>query len=217
MTESDRHDVVLIGASEGGFHAVSMLLAGLPRPFDAAIAVTIHRSPAFVSELVPLFRQRTGVGICEPRSGQLFQPGRVYLAPRDQHLEIRHGALWLSSGPKEHHSRPAIDVMFRSGARAYGTRVIGVLLTGNLSDGVAGLIEIKAHGGLSLVQDPADARAPEMPKNAIKHDHVDVVFRLASAPSVLATLVRGGSVEAASEVAGAERLDQALRRSTTTH
>jgi two-component system, chemotaxis family, protein-glutamate methylesterase/glutaminase len=207
MTESGLRDVILIGASEGGIHAVSTLLAGLPRPFEAAIAITIHRSPTFVlSELVQVFRQRAEVDIVEPRNSQLFQRRRVYLAPRDQHLEVRHGALWLSSGAKEHHARPAIDVMFRSGAQAYGPRVIGVLLTGNLSDGVAGLIEIKAHGGLSLAQDPAEAKAPQMPQNAINHDDVDVVFRIDSAAIVLAKLVNGESVEVASDVLGAQRL-----------
>jgi two-component system, chemotaxis family, protein-glutamate methylesterase/glutaminase len=208
MRKGYPRDVVLIGASEGGIHAVTTLLAGLPRPFEAAVAVTIHRSPSFMSALPEMFRQRAGVDVVEPRSGQLFQRRRTYLAPRDQHLEFRHGAVWLSSGPREHHMRPAIDVMFRSGARAYGPRVLGVLLTGNLSDGVAGLIEIKAHGGISVVQNPVDARAPEMPSNAIKHDDVDVVFQLASASRVLATLVNGGGVESALQVPGAERVPQ---------
>ena len=214
MIERERHDIILIGASEGGFQAIGTLLAALPKPLDAAIAITIHRSPTFVSDLAGLIRQRSGVAIVEPRAGELFQRRRVYLAPRDSHLEIRHGALWPSDGPRENHARPAIDVMFRSGARAYGPRVMGVLLTGNLSDGVAGLIEIKAQGGLSLVQDPADARAPEMPENAIKHDHVDIVFRLTSAPAVLAQLVNGGGLDAASQVEGAQRMRRPPDRGT---
>lgn len=206
MAERLRQDIVLIGGSEGGFHAVSTLLSALPKPFDAAIAITVHRSPTFVSELAQLFRQRTGVDIVEPRSGELFQRGRVYLAPRNLHLELRHGAVWLGSGPKEHHTRPAIDVMFRSGAHAYGPRVIGVLLTGNLSDGVAGLIAIKARGGLSLVQDPLDAEAPDMPRNAIRYDSVDVIFPIASAAAVLAQIVRDGDLEAAAKTKGSHRL-----------
>jgi two-component system chemotaxis response regulator CheB len=206
MGEHLRRDVIVIGASEGGFQAVSVLLAGLPHPFGASVAITLHRSPTFVSELPQLLRQRTGVNVVEPRNGELFQRNRVYLAPRDRHLEIRHGALWLNHGPKEHHSRPAIDVMFRSAAQAYESRVVGVLLTGNLSDGVTGLIEIKSRGGLSLAQDPSDARAPEMPRNALTYDDVDVVFRLAAAPTVLAQIVKGESVEAAADAAGAERL-----------
>lgn len=206
MVERPRRDIVLIGASEGGFQAVSVLLAGLPHPFGASIAITIHRSPTFASELPWLLRQRTGMHVVEPRHGELFERNRVYLAPRDRHLEVRHGALWLSHGPKEHHSRPAIDVMFRSAAQAYGSRAVGVLLTGNLSDGVAGLIAIKAHGGLSLAQDPADARAPEMPRNALIYDDVDVVFRLAASSTVLAQIVKGESTEAAADIAGAELL-----------
>ena len=96
----------------------------------------------------------------------------------------------LSRGPKENHSRPSIDVMFRSGALSYGPRVVGVVLTGNLQDGVAGLTAITRHGGLSIAQEPSEAYAPSMPENAVTHDNVNIVFRLAAAGEVVTKLAR---------------------------
>jgi two-component system chemotaxis response regulator CheB len=199
-------DVILIGGSQGSIPVLKRLLAGLPREFRAAVGVTVHRSPTFASSLADVLGVHARMPVCEGRDGQLFEQGRVYLAPPDHHMQFRGGAVWLDRGPKQQFVRPAIDVMFASGAASYGPRVIGVLLTGNLSDGVAGLIRIKQHGGLSLVQEPADAEAPSMPINAISYDDVDIAFNSDSAPNLLAQLVAGASLDRASRVPGVRRL-----------
>jgi two-component system chemotaxis response regulator CheB len=199
-------DVILIGGSQGGIVAVKTLLAGLPAGFRAAIAITIHRSATFVSVLGEVLAAHSKLPVIEPRDGQLFEPGLVYLAPQDRHLLLRGGAVRLDRGPKHHFVRPAIDLMFASGADEYGPRVIGVLLTGNLSDGVAGLVSISERGGLSLVQDPAEAEAPSMPRNAVVYDDVDAMFKVDAAAKVLAKLVSGVSLDEAVTVSGARRL-----------
>jgi two-component system chemotaxis response regulator CheB len=183
-----------VGGSQGAVEALQKLLSGLPRGFDAAMAVTIHRSPSFRSILADVLSKHSALPVMEAEHGALFRRGGVYLAPADHHLILRNGAMWLDRGPKQHHVRPAIDPMFVSGSRAYGERVIGVLLTGNLSDGVSGLNAIKRRGGLSLAQDPNDAVAPSMPRNAIVYDHVDAIFRMADAAPLLLDLVKGGSL-----------------------
>ena len=207
VEETNRaRDVILIGASQGGVAALKTLLAGLPDRFGAAIAITIHRSPSFVSVLADVLGAHSKMPVVEAGDGRRFEPGLVYLAPQDHHLTFRSGALWGDRGPKHHFVRPAIDVMFTSGAAAYGSRVIGVLLTGNLSDGVAGLVNIKQHGGLSLAQDPAEAEAPSMPRNAVVYDDVDVIFQLNAAARVLTKLVGGADIDEAAAVLGTQRL-----------
>jgi two-component system chemotaxis response regulator CheB len=194
---------VVIGASAGGFQALSAFLGQLPAEFPGAIAVVLHRSPEGPSSLAPLLGRHACLPVSEPADGEEVRRGHVYIAPRDLHLELRLDRFHLQRGPKQHHTRPAIDALFYSAARAYGSRVIGVLMTGYLSDGVAGLVQIKAEGGLSLVQDPEDAAYPSMPRNAIMHDHVDLVFPLRSLPALLEELVVGKSVSAAARASGA--------------
>lgn len=197
-----RRDVIGIGASAGGIEALQLLLALLPGDFPARIALTIHRSPTGPSLLASVLSRCGGLPVVEPEDRAPFARGIVHLAPRDQHLTAREGVLRLDRSPKQHHTRPAIDPMFSSLAESYGEQVIGVLLTGNLSDGVTGLVRIKAAGGVSVVQDPTEARYPDMPANALLYDHVDVVFRLESALGVLSALVKGGDAAAAIRAGG---------------
>jgi two-component system chemotaxis response regulator CheB len=199
-------NVILIGGSQGSISAVRTLLGGLPARFRAAVGVTLHRSAMFASSLVDVFDKQSPLPVVEPGNGRLFEPGMVYLAPRDHHLVFRAGAVWLDRGPKHHFARPAVDVMFTSGAEQYGSRVIGVLLTGNLSDGVAGLVAIKQRGGLSLAQDPAEAEAPSMPQNAVKYDDVDAIFPIASLSALLSKLVSGIGIDEAAASNGVKRL-----------
>ena len=165
--------IVVVGASAGGVEALSALFSDLPPEIPIAFFVVLHLPPHCQSRL-PLILERTARLPAEhPHDGLKIEPGRVYVAPPDFHLMIGKGVIRLSDGPKERHNRPAIDALFRSAAQVYGPRVVGVLLSGTSSDGVAGLKEIKRHGGLVIVQDPAEAGFPEMPRNALAKVEVD--------------------------------------------
>jgi two-component system chemotaxis response regulator CheB len=193
---TQRRDVVVIGGSAGAVEVLSKILSQLPVNLGAAVAVTLHRQPTFASSLAKVFARSSSLPVVEPADGDAFVPGRVYLAPQDQHMLIAGRVIRLDRGPRQHHTRPAIDPMFVSAADSYGGRVIGALLTGNLSDGVSGLIRVKDRGGLSLVQDPSEALFPSMPRNALIYDGVDLVLQSEILASVLARLVQGESVHA---------------------
>jgi two-component system, chemotaxis family, protein-glutamate methylesterase/glutaminase len=195
ITRAGRRDIIVIGASAGGVEALSVLLANLSGDLRAAVAVTLHRRPV-VSFLKEVLGRRSQLPVVEATDRMVFKKGRVHLAPPDRHLLFGDGVIGLDRGPKYHHTRPAIDPMFESAAKRYGRRVVGVLLTGNMSDGVMGLNDIKAAGGLSLVQRPDDASYPSMPRNAVLFDHVDRLFRLASAHLLLEAVVATGAVPA---------------------
>jgi two-component system, chemotaxis family, protein-glutamate methylesterase/glutaminase len=185
----DGHDIVAIGASAGGVAAVRSLLRGLPKDFPAAIFVVIHVSPHGPSALPRIFSRAGPLPARHPADGEPIRPETVYVAPPDRHLLIRPGRILLSRGPQENHTRPAVDPLFRSAALAYGPRVIGVVLTGYLDCGTAGLLSIKARGGVAIVQDPRDAEVPEMPASAIRHATVDHVAALRDIPALLGRLV----------------------------
>src|SRR5262249_31339644 len=148
----------------------------LPPQIPAAIAVVLHRSPFFEGRLPAVLSRRSALTIAEPTDGDAFETGQVYVAPRDRHLLIEDSIIRLSSGPKEHRTRPSIDPLFQSAATAHGSRVVGVLLSGYGVDGVSGLIAIKAAGGISLVQHPQQALHAGMPNTAIAEDDVDGVL-----------------------------------------
>jgi two-component system chemotaxis response regulator CheB len=188
-------DVIVIGASAGGVEALTSLFAKLPRGLPAATAVVIHRSPVFETQLPLVLGRRSGLSVLEPEDSAPFEPGRIYIAPRDRHMIIQSGLIRLSGGPKEHRTRPAIDPLFVSAAREYGPRVVGVLLSGFGADGVSGLIQIKKVGGMSLVQHPGEARAGAMPRNAIAEDDVDAVLVLDQMAECLVALSAGEPCE----------------------
>jgi two-component system chemotaxis response regulator CheB len=205
---SGPRDVVVVGASAGGVQALTALLSALPPDLDAAIAITMHRSPTQSSVLASVLARRSVLSVVDAEDGQPFEHRHIYVAPPDHHLLFTGDRIWLNRGAKHHHSRPAIDPMFASAAENYNSRVIGVLLTGHLSDGVAGLVEIKRGGGLTVVQDPREAAAPSMPRNALLHDHVDLVFTLAALPALLHVLVSGHSPAAATQTPGVREPSQ---------
>jgi two-component system chemotaxis response regulator CheB len=195
-------DVVVVGGSAGAIEVLREVLPRVPGDFEAAFAVTLHRPPSVVSSLASLLGRTSRLPVVEPEQGQSFRPGRVYLAPPDRHMTVFDGTIQLNRQPPQHFSRPAIDPLFRSAAICYRGRTIGVLLTGNLGDGASGLIEIKQQGGLALVQDPAQARFPAMPRNALVQGHVDLVFRTEALADLLDKLVRGESIASAAAIEG---------------
>ena len=196
-------DVVVVGASAGGVEAISFLMQHLPEDFPAALAISLHTLPNHASTLSRALGRRAKMRCLEPQDGQPFLPGAAYIAPQDHHLVIRGAALRVQRGPKVHRSRPAIDPLFISAGKEFGSRAIGILLTGNLNDGVAGLVAIKEHGGLCLTQDPAEAPFPSMPRHALRFDHIDLKFRMSDLPMILQALVMGQTLESIRTTAGA--------------
>jgi two-component system, chemotaxis family, protein-glutamate methylesterase/glutaminase len=181
--------IVVIGASLGGIEALAALLSQLADSFPAPILAVLHLHPNSPAILDRLLSAKTDLKVTFAQHEDLIQAGKVYLAPPDRHLLIKGGQTLLSQGPRENRSRPAIDTLFRSAAVDCNARAIGVLLTGLLDDGAAGLQAVKECGGVAVVQDPADAQYAEMPENAIELGNIDHIAPLAEMGSLLMRLV----------------------------
>jgi two-component system chemotaxis response regulator CheB len=167
-----QRDIVVVGASVGGVAALTGFCELLPSTLPACILVVQHIG-AYPSRLPEILGRKTAMKVAHARNGERPEHGTVYIAPPDVHLLFEKDELRLFHGPKENHTRPAIDPLFRSAALAHGPRVIGIVLTGYLDDGTAGLEAVKACGGLAFVQDPADAYAPDMPASALASGVID--------------------------------------------
>lgn len=182
-------DIVVIGASAGGIHALQRLLAAMPSSYRGAVFVVVHLSPEARSELAAIL-SRVGSLPAVPAEDEMpIQHGRVHVAPPDCHLLVERKRMRVVRGPRENRHRPAIDPLFRSAAWAYGPRVAGVVLTGNLDDGTAGLWAIKSCGGTTIVQEPAEAERPEMPLNALMHNRIDYRLPLEDIAALLVRLL----------------------------
>ena len=201
--------IVVIGASAGGVEAVTRVVRELPADFAAPVFVAMH-FPLDSTSVLPRILSRAGpLPAAHPRDGDPILPSHVYVAPPDRHLIIHRRAIHLARGPRENGYRPAVDPMFRSAAVAYDGRAIGVILTGNLDDGTAGLLAIKRRGGTAIVQDPSEALFPSMPASAIEHVRVDHVLRLDQIASVLVEIVAEAANAPSSNILPAEASDDA--------
>ena len=181
------HDIVVIGASAGGVEAISTLVSDLPRDLRAAVFVVLHISRG--RSAMPEILSRAGrLPAIHARDQDPIQYGRIYIAPPDHHLIVEGTRMRVVHGPTENGVRPAIDPLFRSAARTYGSRVIGVVLTGSLDDGTAGLAAVKEAGGTAVVQDPEEAFAPSMPRSAIAFVAVDQVLPLREIAPLITSL-----------------------------
>ena len=181
-------NIIVVGCSVGGVEALQKLVAGLPPKFRPAVFVVMHLAPQSTSVLPDILNRSGELPASHPRDGEAIRSGHIYVAPPDHHLMIEDGRVRLSRGPKENRHRPAVDPLFRSAARYHGRRVIGVVLTGALDDGTAGLISIKKRGGIAVVQDPDDAMVGDMPRSAIESVRVDHVVPVTEMPALLAEL-----------------------------
>ncbi len=182
--------IVVVGTSAGGLDALKGLVAQLPKDFPAPIFVVQHLSPDSTTEALLRAISRSGNLVCqEARDGAPFQNGHVYLAPPDHHLLITRGKMMVTKGARENRSRPGIDPLFRSAAVAYRSRVIGVILTGYLDDGTAGMSAIQRCGGVCVVQEPQDAVVPDMPMNVLRQVATEHVVPLAEMGALLVKLV----------------------------
>lgn len=176
-------DIVVIGGSTGALESLRTILRGLKPDLPAALLVALHVGEG--SQLARVLSNGAPIPVAAARSGQRIKPGHAYVAVPGSHLLLHDQHILLRRGPRENLSRPAVDALFRSAAASQGGRVIGVLLSGALSDGAAGLRAIKRCGGLAIVQDPADAAAPDMPRNALQHVDVDHTARAADLADLL--------------------------------
>lgn len=181
-------DIIVIGASAGGFEAIQVLAQRFPPDLPAAVFVTLHLSEYSEGTLPASLNRITALPAANAIDGEPIHVGRIYVAPPDHHLILEPGQIRLSRGPRENMQRPSINTMFRSAAAAYGERVAGVLLTGRLDDGAAGLWEIQQHHGATIVQDPDEATFRSMPDSAIHGLNVQFIVRLEEMGPLLARL-----------------------------
>jgi|SRR5688572_1040207 len=170
--------LVVIGASAGGLEALRSLLTGIPDTFPAAICVVLHTSPESPGVLADILNRAGQIPVSQACDHARLVAGHVYVAPPDRHLLVEPGRVRVMKGPREHRFRPAIDPLFRSAAQVFGPAAIGVVLTGNLDDGTAGLWTIKKLGGIAIVQDPSEAPFSSMPLHALNNVNVDHVVPL---------------------------------------
>ena len=191
-TTTHAQDVIVLGASAGGVEALAELISLLPADLPAAVFVVLHIPPHGASVLPSILSRRGRLPARHPEDGERVRRGQVYVAPPDHHLLLRQDAgtlfVRLTRGPAENGHRPAVDTLFRSAARAAGPRVAGVILTGTLDDGTAGLEAVKIRGGMALVQDPDEALFSAMPRSAIENVSVDYVQTLAALAQTLTVL-----------------------------
>ncbi|HYN96209.1 MAG TPA: chemotaxis protein CheB [Pilimelia sp.] len=190
MEDMSGNRVIVVGASAGGVEALRQLVAGLPEDLTAAVAVVLHVPRAAPSALPRILSRSGALPAAVASDGDSLRPGRIYVAPTDHHLLVTEGRARVTRGPTENGHRPAVDPLFRSAARAYGPRAIGVVLSGSRDDGAAGLAAICRAGGTTLIQDPDDALHPSMPRAAATHTTPDHVLPAHAMGALLAKLAR---------------------------
>jgi len=179
--------IAVIGASAGGVQALLKLVQQLPADLEASIFIVLHTSPSLPSRLPKLLQSAGNLPVIHAVDNATIHPGCIYVAPPDRHLLVKPDLMQVVLGPKENRFRAAIDPLFRTAALAYGDRVIGILLSGALYDGTAGLFDIKQRGGLAVVQDPEEASVSALPRHAIAHVAVDHILPIAEIAQLLAT------------------------------
>jgi two-component system, chemotaxis family, protein-glutamate methylesterase/glutaminase len=186
-----KRNIIVIGASEGGLDALCKLTENLPKDLDAAVFIVMHIGP---NSILPALLSRCGNLPGVPAEhGKPYKHGCVYVAPSNWHLRVEDGMTMLSRDPRENGHRPAIDVLFRSAARTHGSQVVGIILTGGLDDGSAGLYAIKKRGGVAIVQDPSEALVPSMPRSALNAVDVDFCVPLAQIAEIVVELTNGAA------------------------
>lgn len=191
-----RRNLVVVGASAGGIDALRAIAPALPRDFPAALCAVVHVAPDAPGILDRILDRAGPLHAVMVNDEERLREGVLYIARPDHHLIVEPSRLRATRGPKETRFRPAVDPLFRSAAQTYGPRVIGVILTGGLDDGTAGLWAVKQLGGIAVVQDPNDAEAPSMPRNARGLVQVDHCVALSRIPALLVELASQDLIEA---------------------
>jgi len=182
----------VIGGSAGSIQTLETILANLPANFPAAIFVVVHMPADYPSMLSHVLSRVGRLPAINPADLEEIHHGNIYVARPDLHLVIEDGRVLLARGPRENRHRPAIDPLFRSAAREYGPRVIGIVLSGLQDDGSAGLYAVKRRGGIAIVQDPRDTLWGDMPRHALSYASPQYVLRTDEIPANLVQLVQAG-------------------------
>jgi two-component system chemotaxis response regulator CheB len=185
--------LIAIGASAGGVEALSRLVAGLPEDLPAAVAVVLHLPGGFPSHLAEILSRAGRLRATEARDGSPLKPGCILVAPPGYQLVVQDGRVRLLDEPRVNGVRPAIDLLFQSGAREYSSRMVAVVLTGTLRDGSEGLAAVRKAGGVAVVQDPDDAAFPDMPQSALDTAGADYCVPLKDMAALLESLSRRGA------------------------
>jgi len=164
-----QRDIIVIGGSAGSFEPLKVIISSLPASFPGSILVVTHMMADFPSLLEEHLGGNSHLPVTQAADQEPIRRGHIYVARPDYHLTIEAGEMRVLRGPRENRHRPAIDPLFRTAARVYGPRVIGVILSGSLEDGSMGLFAVKQRGGIAIVQDPNEAASPEMPRRALRY------------------------------------------------
>jgi two-component system chemotaxis response regulator CheB len=201
-----KHNIIVIGTSAGGVEALCELNEHLPANLDASVFVVMHIGS---DTMLPEILSRCGnLPAVIARHKKRYKHGCIYCAPANCHLSIKDHATVLIRGPRENGHRPAVDVLFRSAARAHRSKVVGVVLSGGRDDGSAGLYAIKARGGVAIVQDPAEAITPNMPRNALNMVDVDYCLPVRQIADVLVQLANGKATNITESANGANMMEE---------
>ncbi len=179
------HDIVVIGASAGGIEAIKEITSNLAPDLDAAIFIVVHISPESSGLLANILNRRSKIPAHQAEDGEAIRPGRIYVAAPNRHLLLERDEVRVVNGPRHNRHRPAIDLLFRTAARHFGERVVGVVLTGFLDDGSSGLLAIHNAGGATIVQSPEDAEVASMPKNALEQVQPDYCVPLVEIAGII--------------------------------
>jgi two-component system, chemotaxis family, protein-glutamate methylesterase/glutaminase len=195
-----QRDAIAVGASAGSLAALQRLVNELPADLQAAVLIVVHVQRTAPSHLASILARSANMPVSTAEDGEPIVPGRILVAPPDWHLLVEDGRINLCREPLENGFRPAVDPLFRSAAAVYGRRLAAVVLSGSLDDGSAGLVSVRRHGGVGIVQDPWEARFPDMPRNALESDHPQYVEGAARIGQTLTRLARGEETPAAGDV-----------------
>lgn len=216
-----KRDIIVIGGSSGATVPLKAILGALPGTLAAAVFVVLHVPARSLGLLATVSAAAADLPVHPAEDGMPIAPGHIYLGVPDHHLIVADGRIRLGRGPRENMARPSIDPLFRSAAATYGPRVIGVILSGLLNDGTAGLDAVRRCGGVAIVQDPAEAIADEMPRSALAAVADGLAVPAARIGDVLADLVREQAgprlpvppeIRLEVDIAAGERVDSGLLR-----
>jgi two-component system chemotaxis response regulator CheB len=183
-----KRDIVVIGASAGGIEALQEVIAGLPPDFSGSMLIVVHMPASGGKALQRILSRITSLDVVAAADRQPLVPGRIYVCVGDSHLMVGRAHIHVRQGPRENGHRPAADPLFRSASNYHGRRVVGVILSGTLSDGTAGLLVVRRHGGLAVIQDPKDAIYGGMPESALEYVGADYVVTAKEMGPLLARL-----------------------------